>query len=178
MFNLILLLLSIFLSKEKYLTKLNRDSEVKLTIKGKCSQYFIQAYPTHPDYFRTTHEKIYINGQEEITFFYHTFTEEVNEVRVIFKNDIISTGYMFHNLNNITRIDLSQFDSSKVTYMVGMFNGCTSLTSIDLTNFDISSSGEIRLMFSNCSSLISVNLESFDTKSILIWHLCFLIVVL
>ena len=45
---------------------------------------------------------------------------------------------MFGYCKSITEINLSNFDTSKVTYMNNMFFKCTSLTSLDLSNFDTS----------------------------------------
>ena len=169
MFNLTILLLSLFISKEKSLRLLNRDSEIRLHIKGKCKQTFIVVHSNRTDYFRYAPDSIYVNdeisygGVYDITF----PNEDDNDVRVTFKDDKLSTGYMFLNAKNITRIDLSNFYSSKVTYMEGMFYGCTSLTFINLTNFDTSLSTDFLYLFAECSSLENLNLESFDTKSII-----------
>ena len=144
-FNLVIFQLYILLSKEKNLIRqLNRDSEIRLIIKGNCTQSFMRIYigDEYPHYFNTTHDMIYINGEQHLAGFTYAFKLEENEVRIIFKKDVLSTGYMFYDIKNVTRIDFSQFDSSKVTYMGGMFSGCVSLTSIDLTNFNTSSSKE------------------------------------
>ena len=45
---------------------------------------------------------------------------------------------MFYGCQDITEIDLSNFNTSKLTYMYSMFSGCSQLTSIDLSNFDTS----------------------------------------
>ena len=167
MFNLKILLLSLFISKEKSLRLLNRVSEIKLTIKGKCKQTFIRTHSNETDYFKNAPGSVYVNEEMIYGGIYDlTFPKDENEVKVTFKDDVLSTGYMFLNVKNITRIDLSNFDASKVTYMMGMFFGCTSLTSINLTNFDTSSSTNFWYMFGECSSLQNLNLESFDTKSI------------
>ena len=44
--------------------------------------------------------------------------------------------YLFYRCSNLTSIDLSSFDTSKITRMYGMFRECNSLTSLDLSNFD------------------------------------------
>ena len=43
---------------------------------------------------------------------------------------------MFFQCSDITEIDLSNFNTSKVNNMIGMFNGCSSLTSLNLSYFD------------------------------------------
>ena len=41
---------------------------------------------------------------------------------------------MFKDLQNISEIDLSNFDASQITGMHGMFKGCSNLTSVILSN--------------------------------------------
>ena len=41
---------------------------------------------------------------------------------------------MFKDLENILKIDLSNFDASQITSMHEMFKGCSSLTSVILSN--------------------------------------------
>ena len=45
---------------------------------------------------------------------------------------------MFYNLENITKIDLSNFNASLVNDMEYMFFGCNSLISLNLNNFNTS----------------------------------------
>jgi surface protein len=48
----------------------------------------------------------------------------------IVKN-ITYTSYMFWNCNNLTTLDVSNFDTSNVTNMSYMFDGCNKLTTLD-----------------------------------------------
>ena len=43
---------------------------------------------------------------------------------------------MFFNCSKITNLDLSSFDTGKVTNMNYMFNGCYNLTNMNLSSFD------------------------------------------
>ena len=45
---------------------------------------------------------------------------------------------MFKNLNNILYIDLSHFDSSKISDMSYMLHECNSLNSLNLNNLETS----------------------------------------
>lgn len=70
---------------------------------------------------------------------------------------------IFHTVQN-TALDVSGFDTSKVTVFNQMFENCTKLTQIvGLENFDTSSGLGFSEMFQNCSSLPELNLSSFDT---------------
>ena len=59
-------------------------------------------------------------------------------------------------------LDLSNFDTSKVTNMSDMFRGCKA-ESIDLSSFDTSNVADMRAMFYLCEAQ-SLDLSSFDTS--------------
>ena len=42
----------------------------------------------------------------------------------------------FYRSKSLTNLDLSKFNTSKVTDMSGMFEYCESLTNLDLSNFN------------------------------------------
>ena len=67
----------------------------------------------------------------------------------------------------MTSLDLSSFDTSKVTDMSGMFSDCSSLTALDLSRFDTSKVEDMRCMFSGCSSLTALDLSNFDTSNVM-----------
>lgn len=61
---------------------------------------------------------------------------------------------MFLHFSSLTSLDLSNFDTSKVTDMNSMFYYCTSLTSIrGIENFDTSKVADIGFMFFFCKNL-------------------------
>ena len=63
---------------------------------------------------------------------------------------------MFNDCSSLTSLDLSNFNTSKVTNMYGMFWSCSSLTTLYLSNFDTSKVTDINTMFRYCSSLTDV----------------------
>ena len=79
---------------------------------------------------------------------------------------VTSMSCMFKHSSLLNTIDLSSFDTKNVTDMAGMFEGCSSLTNINLSNFNTASVTNLRCMFHTCSSLISLDLSSFDTKNV------------
>ena len=73
---------------------------------------------------------------------------------------------MFYNCDKLTSLDLSNFDTSKVTNMNSMFYGCSSLTSLDVSNFDTSKVTSMYEMFYNCSSLTSLDVSKWNTSKV------------
>ena len=108
--------------------------------------------------------EIYINGFSQSNKGKNfDLNETENEIKLVWKNNIDSTGCMFIGCSKITEIDLSNFDSSQVIYMVDMFNGCSSLTSLNLFKFNTSKVTSMAAMFQDCSSLTSLDLSNFKT---------------
>ena len=112
-------------------------------------------------------KEVYINGiNQTIVKNIYNFNEIDNLIELIFEDYITSCAYMFEDCSNISEIDLSNFNSLKVTKMYCMFSSCTSLISINFTNFTTSFVDEMNYMFYKCNSLISLDLSSFDTSKV------------
>ena len=96
-------------------------------------------------YYYTEPEKVYLNEQS---------------------SDMFSRNSNENKIGNIKDLDISNFDTSKVTQMSGMFSGMSSLTSLDLSNFNTSKVWDMDSMFSGMSSLTSLDLSNFDTSRV------------
>ena len=82
---------------------------------------------------------IFINGNKNTTITSRYYFDKINNtVKLVWNNSIVNTAIMFRFCSNITEIDLSSFDASKVIYMNGMFGYCSKLFSINFANFDTS----------------------------------------
>ena len=113
-------------------------------------------------------DEVYINGENKTEVSNSYIFEETNnkiELRWNLFNQT-SIRNLFYRCSNITFIDFSHFDTSKITDMVNLFANCSSLTSINLNNFNTSSVKQMYYMFRYCSSLTSLNLSSFDTSNV------------
>ena len=111
--------------------------------------------------------KIWINDKNKSEILNEYCLDESNTIiKMYFDDDPITASNMFRDCSNLTEIDLSNFDTSKITNMNSMFQGCTSLHSINLSNIDTSSVGNMVNMFNECSFLISLDLSSFNTSKV------------
>ena len=68
---------------------------------------------------------------------------------------------------SITTMDLSGWNTNKVTNMKQMFASCYSLTSLDLSGWNTSNVTTMESMFQNCESLTSLDLSGWDLSSII-----------
>ena len=78
---------------------------------------------------------------------------------------------IFSNCSSLTTIDLSSFNTKKITAFGGsssgaMFSDCSSLTTLDLSSFDTSKVTNMNGMFNNCSSLTNLDLSNFNTSNV------------
>ena len=74
--------------------------------------------------------------------------------------------HMFKDCKNLASFDLRHFDTSNVTDMDGMFNSCNSLTSLDLSHFNTSNVTSMNYMFYECNSLTSLDLSGWNTSKV------------
>ena len=102
----------------------------------------------------------------DITNVYGLFSYCKNLIKVDLSSfntsKITDMGWMFSECENLKSINLSNFDTSKVTNMTGMFARCSGLTSLDLSSFNTSNVTNMGSMFNSCKSLTSLNLNKFD----------------
>ena len=71
---------------------------------------------------------------------------------------------MFNACNEITNIDVSKWNTSKVKNMRWMFKTCFKLKSLDITNWDTSNVTNMESMFDSCRDLKSI-IGVIDMKS-------------
>ena len=68
---------------------------------------------------------------------------------------------MFCECHSLISLDLSSFDTSRVTNMASMFYECHTLISLDLSNFNTSQVVNMNSMFASCVNLEYINLKNF-----------------
>lgn len=86
------------------------------------------------------------------------------EGKVFMDDDITKT---FDGFTNVTTIDLTNLDTSKMTKMNAMFKGCSSLANIiGIDKINTSSVTTMYEMFKGCAFLNKLDLSGFDTSSV------------
>ena len=96
---------------------------------------------------------------------YYTGYSSNQEVQIARNNELIRFG-MFAQCSSLTSLDLSSFNTSKVTDMRGLFEGCKNLTSLNVSSFNTSNVKYMDGMFKDCSSLTSLDLTNFNTSNV------------
>ena len=146
----------------------NCDSRINLIIQGSGKQNVL-------------YSNFYINASEVIVNNISKKNEcnktceldkEINEITLVFEEQITSSYNMFYMLENITEVDLSEFDASMITHMNSMFRGCVNLEKIKFGKINTSSLRTMVSLFYNCHKLSSVDLSNFDTSNLIsFWHI-------
>ena len=110
------------------------------------------------------------NGDYEERDYFSTtgWLAHKNEIKSATVNvsGIANASYMFSECENMTSIDLTNFDTSSVTDMECMFNCCKSLTNLDVRGFKTSSVTDMRWMFRECNGLTSLDVSGFNTSGV------------
>jgi len=88
------------------------------------------------------------------------------DVTLLDTSRVTTMAALFYGATGLTSVDLSGLDTSMVTAMNGMFRSAIGLTSLDLSGFDTSSVTIMSNMFYGASGLTSLDLSSFDTASV------------
>lgn len=145
-----------------------------VNIEDEKSDYEIKLWLNPTDktaYYYAEPEKVYLNTDSSKMFFSEPSEQKI---RNILKLDLSSfdtskvtnMGYMFYNISNPATLDLSNFDTSHVTDMGAMFAYMTSLFTLDLSNFDTPQVTDMGSMFARMSSLMTLDLSHFDTSKV------------
>ena len=173
-FYLLLIYFYLTLTKDSFpfLKQINSFSEIKMTIKGNGTQTILSNKEITIDsvvhQFSSVPSEILINGVQsnKIDFKVYNLEMEENLITLRWNYTFSYCGAMFYNLTNITKLDLSNFDSSQITCANRMFAFLSSLTSLILSNFNTNLILDMQAMFFGISSIETLNLTSFDTSSV------------
>ena len=140
----------------------NYLSEINITVEGTGRQQILYRY------FQEYPNEILVNGvpQNNSDKYVDNLVDQSNIITLRWNYQVRTCSSMFSGSYNITNIDLSNFDTSKVVSFYSMFAFCDSLKSINLNNVKTSSAINMGWMFYECSGLETLNLSSFDTSKV------------
>ena len=152
---------SIFLYFIFFIPFLEAKSEIYLTIKGQGNQLIL-----NKEFYKEPSQVLVDGMLDNSCKWACDLKNEINNITLIFDKEINSCKNMFKGLTNLLSINLSNFDSSRVTNMNSMFFGCTNLKKIIFGNIVTSSVQDMTSLFENCENLIFVDLSNFNTSSV------------
>ena len=101
--------------------------------------------------------KLWLDPTDKTAYYY-------TEPEKVYLNE--NARRMFYAMSSLTTLNLSSFDTSKVTNMSNMFAHMRQLTALNLSNFNTSQVTDMGYMFEDMSNLTTLNLSSFDTSKV------------
>ena len=157
-----------------YIPKLNQN-EINLMhdykneqsdLSEEMKKLYLEAKNINEKLFKEKIE-LYVNDKKiKFNFKYKINDEKEIKVKFVFKKKLTNTSFMFKDCSSLESIDLSSFNTSNITSMIGMFKECSSLKTINLSSFNTSNVTNMSEMFNKCYSLISIDLSSFNTSNV------------
>lgn len=81
-------------------------------------------------------------------------------------SNVTNVEQMFYKCRNLTQLDVSNLDTGNVTDMGDMFYECGNLTQLDVSNFDTGNVTDMGGMFYGCRNLIQLDVSNFDTSNV------------
>ena len=139
-----------------------------VNIEDEESDYEIKLWLDPADktaYYYTEPEKVYLNTDMSGMFSYMSDLTTL-DLSNFDTSRVTNMSYMLYYMPNLTTLNLSSFDTSKVTEMNHMFSDMSDLTTLDLSNFNTSNVTDMGYMFSGMNNLTTLNLSSFDTSKV------------
>lgn len=138
------------------------DTSVTEVVFGRTEDYedeIIGIEPKNVDVNRRGKIKMYVKGTKAY----------VLSDRKIYANP--NAEHMFYDLEELTTVDFSNFDTGIVTNMRGMFLDCTKLTEVkNITSWNTKNVEDMEFLFKDCPSLVSLDLSGWDTSKVKILY--------
>lgn len=101
---------------------------------------------------------------------YSAFTTVLDnaKTRIFYDDPIYIEHIIFYHFQKkiIKSLDLSNFNTARVTNMKGMFANCSSLVSLDISNFNTQAVQYMEGMFYGTSNLTNYSFPNIDVKSV------------
>ena len=118
--------------------------------------------------------KIKINNKIIPFTYFNKFNKKGKyKIEYYFSRIFTKIDYIFNDCNELTNINLSNFNTENVNNMTDIFGECYSLTNINLYNLNTQNVTDMSFMFCDCSSLTNIDLSNFNTNNITVMRYMF-----
>ncbi len=139
-----------------------------VNIEDEASDYEIKLWFNPTDktaYYYAETEKVYLNNDSRGTF-YLADNLTTLDLSNFDTSQVTDMSYMFYWMSRLTALDVSNFDTSKATNMNKMFSRTDKLITLDLSNFDTSQVTDMSYMFDDADNLTTLDLSNFNTSKV------------
>ena len=146
-----------------------------VNIEDEESDYEIKLWLDPTDktaYYYAETEKVYLNTDSSNMFLSKYYEQKIRNILELDLSNfdtskVTNMQFMFHGISRLTTLNLSNFDTSKVTDMEGMFWDMYNLTTLNISSFNTSQVTDMRHMFDWMLNLTTLNLSNFNTSKVM-----------
>lgn len=117
-------------------------------------------------YYWAPIEKIYLNQNASRMFMHFTKLTEL-DLSSFNTDRVTNMSEMFRGVKELTSLNLSSFNTQNVTNMSGMFYEMSKVTNLNLSSFNTQNVTDMSRMFQYVGSISSLDLSHFDTKNVI-----------
>ena len=175
---------SLFFAGFNYLVNINYNDNFNTSKVTNMSNMYLPIYSNNGDWSSTVtltssiknvrpsfldkrenDSKIELLGSAGVRVSYISMLEKM-DLSFFNTSKVTDMNSMFYSCSSLTSLDLSSFNTLNVTNMSNMFSGCSFLTSLDLSSFNTLNVTDMSSMFSSCSNLTKLDLSSFNTSNV------------
>ncbi len=142
------------------------NEEATIYVTGDCKGMFGH-YNGGLTYSKFTFNNIDTSNVTNMSEMFTGFEGKQLDLSKFNTSKVTDMGGMFDLCENLESVDTSSFDTSNVKYMNEMFRYCYKLKELDLKNFDTSNVKSFDQTFKDCNNLETLNVTSFDTRNVL-----------
>lgn len=100
-------------------------------------------------------------------FSFATKLKNISNIRNLNISKAEGISYVFNNCAELTQLDLSNWDTRNIQYMIGTFDGCDKLTEINCSAWNTSKVYNMQVAFYYCKSLQTLPVRDWDTRSVM-----------
>ena len=117
-------------------------------------------------YYYAEPEKVYLN--EDMNSMFRNMSSLISlNLSNFDTSKVTNMSYMFFNTSSLALLNLSNFDTYQVMNMDSIFRSMTNLTTLNLSNFNTSKVTDMSSMFSDMHNLTTLNLSNFNTSKVM-----------
>ena len=138
-------------------------NEVIENLAGNAINQIVRA-SSIPEWVTTTGIAVPYSDNEIVAWYDSWIVYYYTKTDKIFLNK--DSSQMFYDMDWLTYIDMSWWDTSNVINMSNMFSRDRSLTWLDLSDWDTSNVTKMDQIFFDCEKLVELNIKGWDTSNV------------
>ena len=143
---------------------LESDNAINIAVEGTTTPIYAW-FNNGIIYINSELDKIYMNPASS-DMFYNFQSVTSLDLSHFDTSKVTNMSFLFREMKSITSLDMSHFDTSKVKNMSAMFYKMVNVTNLDVSHFDTSNVTNMYGMFCNMANVTNLDVSHFDTSNV------------